>query len=122
MRPESEIRAMRDDAEAAILRSGGEADRAAFTILDWVCDPLAITADVVELLDGPDPDDPDLDDTDDVLHGLPQVVRSDDLDDARDYLYRISEQAVTELAAAARRLDRLCKAELKKRASLGDKK
>lgn len=114
MRPETEIRAMRDAAESVILRRGGEADRTAFTILDWVCDPYALTTDVMDLLDGPNPD-ADLDDTIDILHGLPQVVTTDNRVEVNDYLYRAGEQRLTELAAAARRLDRLCRAELKKR-------
>jgi hypothetical protein len=118
MRPEPEIRAMRDDAERTVLRRMGEVDRTAFTILDWVCDPHAITSDVIELLDGPDPDDIDDEDPDvrDVLHGLAEILRPDeDLAEVKDYLATISEDRVKTLAACARRLDRLCKAELKKR-------
>jgi replication-associated recombination protein RarA len=117
MRSEPQILAMHDELERAILRDGGECDRTAFTVLDWVCNALVPDSAVLDAVDEvSDRDDVEQDpDPADVFYALPQVVRSDDLDAAKDYLARIAEADLKELAAAARRLDRLCKAELKRR-------
>lgn len=113
MRSEPQIRAMHDELERMILRDGGECDRTAFTAIDWVCNRHVPDSELIEAIDrrneGDDEEGPDVAD---VLFALPEVVRRDDLDDAKDYLARIGESRLTDLGAAARRLDRLCKAEL----------
>jgi hypothetical protein len=116
MRSEPQIRAMHDELERMILRDGGECDRTAFTALDWVCNTLVPDSELTEAIDRINDDiEVDVPDAENALHLLPEVMRADDLDDAKDYLHRLSGTQIEGLAAAARRLDRLCKTELKGR-------
>lgn len=111
MRPKPEIHTMRDQLFVRWATTPDETGVDEIrTTLAWVLDPSMPDSELFDLIedeDGPDPAE--------VLDGLPELLRSDDLIDAKDYLMRVSEDSVTALAAAARRLDRLCKAELKKR-------
>lgn len=117
MRTEAEISGMRDRFHRDLFIAGGEAPHCPFTILNWVCDPLVSDLDLDTAFDeceGQDQADLSIED---VLYALPDTVTPTNLPGVTDYLSRIPERQLTELAAAARRIDRLCKAEIKKRST-----
>ena len=115
MRPRPEIHTMRDQLFVRWATTPDETGVDEIrTTLAWVLDPSIPDSELFDLIEPAD-DDEDGPDPAEVLDGLPELLRADDLIDAKDYLMRASEGDVTALAAAARRLDRLCKAELKKR-------
>jgi hypothetical protein len=117
MRTEAEISGMRDRFHRDLFIAGGEASHCPFTILNWVCDPLVSDLDLATALDECEGQDPADLGVEDVLYTLPDNVALTNLPGVTDYLSRITEHQLTELAAAARRIDRLCKAEIKKRST-----
>lgn len=116
MRTEAEIRDMHDRLTRDNMIFGRDGDQPAVVALKWVLTRLVSDMEVfvtVELSEAEiDENDPDVAD---VLWALPLVVREGDLDEAKDYLARICDNTVADIAKAARRLDRLCKIETKNR-------
>lgn len=80
--------------------------------LGWVLYPLMPDSELHDLIQPTDDEDEPRAET--VLSDLDAITDPGNLD-TRDYLYRCGGDVLTTLAAAARRLDRLCKAEIKKR-------
>lgn len=116
MRTEAEIGDMHDRLMRDNMIFGGEDGQPAIVALKWVLSRLVSDMEVLAIVELPesetDENDPDVAD---VLWALPLVVREDDLDEAKDYLARICDDTIADLAKAARRLDRLCKTETKNR-------
>lgn len=92
----------------------GHVSAPVLTALDWVVSTLVPDLD---LLAAAEPD-PDPDDDESLLRPedvLTDTVAPSNLPAAAEYLSRQGEQNLQELAAAARKVDRLCKAEIRKR-------
>jgi len=112
MRAEAEICAMRD----ALLRRSFTDDNhdgvvAVLTVVEWVCNRLIADIaldEVIETMGEPVRFDPE-----DILDNLPEAV---DGDEATAFLRSLPTLTIQQIAAAARKADRLCKAELKQRA------
>jgi hypothetical protein len=113
MRTEAEIRAMQDRLRCQIL-SGGPVAEPAMTTLDWVLNALVSDLELLAVAEV-DPNDESEMQIEDVLTALPYVATANTLPGVREWMERLSESQLTELAAAARRIDRECKAEVKKR-------
>lgn len=113
MRSEAAIHAMRDQL---FVRWATVADETGVdeirTALGWVLNPSMPDSELLDLI-VKTADDDELR-PEDVLHGLAEATEPGNIN-TRDYLYRLDLDEVTALAAAARRLDRMCKAEIKKR-------
>jgi hypothetical protein len=113
MRSEAEIRAMQDQLYHQVL-TGGQVAEAAMTTLDWVVSALISDLELLAVAEV-DPNDESEMRIEDVLTALPYVATANTLPGVREWMERLSESQLTELAAAARRIDRECKAEVKKR-------
>lgn len=92
----------------------GHVSAPVLTALDWVVSTLVPDLDLLAAAES----DPDDDESplrpEDVLFVLTDTVAPSNLPAAAEYLSRQGEQNLQELAAA-RKIDRLCKAEIKKR-------
>lgn len=116
MRTEAEIGGMHDQLMRDNMIFGRDDDQPVVVALKWVLSRLVSDIEVLAVAELPeseiDENDPDVAE---VLWALPLVVREGDLDEAKDYLARICDNTVADIAKAARRLDRLCKIETKNR-------
>lgn len=113
MRPAREIRAMRDRLQCRLL-TGKEQVAPTLAPLEWVCDPLVSDRQLLDQI--PEHDEDDLDfDVRRTLVDLADIKETPELTDVKELLRCAATDYVTDLAKSARRIDRLCKAELKER-------
>jgi hypothetical protein len=113
MRSETEIRAMRDQLFRRWLASDETAVEEILTALGWVLDSRAPDRELLDRIELADDEHEGLH-AEDVLLGLVDAAGPHN-PQTRDHLNQIADAGLTELAAAARRIDRACKTELKKR-------
>lgn len=113
MRTETEIAALHQRLLHRHLAGHDEAVGAVVTILNWTLNRLVPDHDVEDIIDAFSADgrDPDLV-TSDIIADLPDAVADAD---APGFIKRLPTDTITAIGAAARKLDRLCKAELKER-------
>ena len=110
MRPEAEIVAMRDQLlRRSLTDEHPDGVVAVLTVLEWACNPIIADTALDETIDVFDPADID---ERDVLDGLVDAVHPSNLAAVQGYLAQHREQGLKDIAAAARKIDRLCKAEL----------
>ena len=116
MRPVHEIRGMRDRLQCRLL-AGGEEVAPTLASLEWACDPLVSDRQLLDQIPEPEDEDcgPDID-IRRTLADLADISESDQIVEVKEHLRHTNTDYVTDLAKAARRIDRLCKAELKARA------
>lgn len=113
MRSELEIMKMYDQ----LVRDSiifGVRDYPAIVTLSWVCDRLVPDAEILAAADLAGDDDEYEIRAEDVAERLVELVVEDEVPALKEYLSRPGVQ-LEELAAAARKVDRLCKAEMKRR-------
>lgn len=115
MRTKAEIVGMRDRIERDLLSVGGEANEAALIIFRWVCDRLVPDADLFCVTNPPFEDAEYELRAEDVGASLLDTVADDEWRPWTEYLSRLGNTQLKELAQAARKVDRLCKTEIKKR-------
>lgn len=110
MRTEPQIHAMRDRIHRHLLIDGGEMAEVVLTIFDWVINSHTPDRLVVDLADGLDPEEyePRLEE---LAVALIDAVSPTTLPATQESLSRMAPAPLAELAATARKLDRLCKAE-----------
>lgn len=108
-REPQEIVAMRDRMLRRVLTEDGDGVSAVHLVLQWASDPLVADMVLEEAVDAfpSDDDDPD---PRDVMTALSECMDSGELPAVRSYLQVLPSVELDRLAAAARRLDRLCKA------------
>lgn len=115
MRTELEIVAMYD----RLVRDSlifGERDFPAIVTLSWVCDRLVPDAEILAAADLIHDDDEDGElRPADIGASLIDTAADEDWNAWGEYLSREGGLQLKELAAAARKIDRMCKAEVKKR-------
>lgn len=113
MRVEAEIMAMHDRLMRDSMIFTGNHNHPAIVALGWVCDRLVPDAEILAAADLADDDEYEIR-AEDVAERLVELVAEDELPSLKEYLSRPGTQ-LEELAAAARKVDRLCKAEMKRR-------
>lgn len=106
---------MRDALLRRLLGCSGNGDNIVgvertLSILDWVCNPLVADAQITDVIDSME-ETGDLH-PEDVIDGLADAVTGEPVVRC---LRVMATELVNQTAAAARKLDRLCKAELKER-------
>jgi hypothetical protein len=111
VRSESQILAMRDRVHRNLLINGGEMTEVVLTIFDWIVYPHTPDGDVIDLADGLDLDEEYEPRLEDLAVALIDAVAPSTLPATEESLSRMAPAQLTELAAAARKVDRLCKAE-----------
>lgn len=116
MRPDTEIRAMRDLVHRRNLNGGSDPyNNPARVVLDWVCDGLVPDMAVHDLEVEPG-DERELWEPEVIMNAFAGAFDpGTDKTRAQRYLTTLNVEELTELGAAARRLDRLCKAENERR-------
>jgi hypothetical protein len=113
MRDQQEVRNMRHQLFTRNL-SGEWVTPSAIAALDWVCDHLVSDLELLTAVEQAEPQDDEIT-ADDVLRSLTDVIAEGGGSNVALFLGRLRSDDVTALAAAARKLDRLCKMEAKKR-------
>lgn len=114
MRVEAEIMAMHDRLIRDSMIFTGNHNHPAIVALGWVCDRLVPDAEILAAADLADDDDEYEIRAEDVAERLVEMIVEDELPALKEYLSRPGTQ-LEELAATARKIDRLCKAEMKRR-------
>ena len=110
----AEIEAMRDGLYRQLL-AGAEQVRPAWTTLAWTRDVLIPDSEMLDLIEADEEDTGPNIDVRRTLEDLVDCTAPGDEDDIKMIVKYNSTDYVRELAAAARKIDRLCKAELKAR-------
>jgi hypothetical protein len=109
---------MRDKLHALTLTESrhGTSAVSVYTVLDWACDTIVPDTAILDLIVDSDDDDTELRLPEEILDAFVDAFdATTDKTRAQQYLGGLTPEALTELGAAARRLDRLCKAEAKHR-------
>jgi hypothetical protein len=122
VRSEPQIHAMRDRVHRNLLINGGEMTEVVLTIFDWIVYPHTPDGDVIDLADGLDPDQEYEPRLEDLAVALIDAVSPSTLPATQESLNRMAPAPLAELAATARKLDRLCKAEVAARKAKEAKK
>ena len=113
---------MRDRLYAYTLTEQGAGADGVFAVLNWVCDPMVADAAITNQIVEPD-DEPQLWLPEEILEAFVDAFdAATDKARVQRYLGGLTPEALTELGAAARRLDRMCKFEVKQRGPSCDTK
>lgn len=113
MRVEAEIMAMHDRLMRDSMIFTGNHNHPAIVALGWVCDRLVPDAEILAAADLADDDEYEIR-AEDVAERLVELAE-DDVSALKEYFSRTVNVRLVEIAAAAHKVDRLCKAEMKRR-------